>query len=296
MNTLADVPQPCFWLPLWTLAWREVVRFFRQKNRVVGALGTPLVFWLLFGLGLRNSFQPPETSLPATGAGVVSVASVPGGQAQEATRSPARMDYLEYFYPGTLVLILLFASIFSTISIIEDRKEGFLQGVLVSPVPLFALVLGKLIGGTVVGVVQALLFLFLAPALGIAVSAASLGVTAALLCLVGFGLTGLGFLIAWKMDSVAGFHAIMNLLLMPMWLLSGAFFPAAGAHAWIRGLMTINPLTYGLAAIRHALYAADLARVPDLPSLGTSALVSAAFALAMVLATALIAHGRETGR
>ena len=89
---------PGFVLPAWSLARREVVRFFRQRNRVIGALGTPIVFWLLFGFGLKDSFRPPS--------------------------APEGMNYLEYFFPGTLILILLFTSIFATISIIEDRREG----------------------------------------------------------------------------------------------------------------------------------------------------------------------------
>src|SRR5205085_9228694 len=123
---------------------REVVRFLRQRSRIVGALGTPVVFWLLLGFGVGNSFTP-------------------GGQ-------KIAMRYQEYFFPGTVVLILLFTAIFSTISIIEDRKEGFLQAVLVAPVPRSAFVLGKLLGGTSLAFGQAVLFMLLSPLVGISVS------------------------------------------------------------------------------------------------------------------------------
>src|SRR5688500_16516645 len=111
-----------FLLAMITLWRREMVRFLRQRSRIVGALGSPLIFWLLLGSGVGSSFR--SAAGPA---------------------SPS-MDYMEYFFPGTITLVLLFTAIFSTISIIEDRKEGFLQAVLVAPIPRSAFVLGKLLG------------------------------------------------------------------------------------------------------------------------------------------------------
>ena len=174
----------------------------------------------------------------------------------------------EYFFPGTVVLILLFTSIFSTISIIEDRKEGFLQSVLVAPIPRSAFVLGKLLGGTTLAVMQGVLFMLLAPLVHIPFYAipAALG----MLALVAFGLTALGYIIAWKMDSTQGFHAIMNLVLIPMWLLSGSVFPASGAPGWLRWVILVNPLTYGLAAVRSSIYGVQRAAAMNLPSFSVS--------------------------
>ena len=124
-------------LAVYTLWWREQVRFFRQRSRVFGAFVQPLLFWALFGAGLQASFRPPA-----------------GG---------GTMSYLEYFFPGTVVLILLFTAIFSTISVIEDRREGFLQSVLVAPVSRSTLVLGKILGGTTLALVQGTLLLALGP-------------------------------------------------------------------------------------------------------------------------------------
>lgn len=212
-------------LPALTLWQREIVRFLRQRDRVVGALVTPVVFWLLLGAGLGRSFQ--------------------AGQGH---------GYLEYFFTGTVVMILLFTAIFSTISIIEDRREGFLQSVLVAPVGRLAIVLGKLLGGASLAMLQGMLFLLLAPVVGVPVILAGLPWLIVAMFLVSFALTGLGFLIAWQLNSSQGFHAIMNLFLIPMWLLSGALFPASGAHAWMAWVMKLNPLTYGVTAIRHGLY------------------------------------------
>lgn len=185
------------------LTRREVVRFLRQRNRVVGALATPLVFWFLIGSGVGRSF------------------SGAGGSA----------SYLQYFFPGTLLLIILFTAIFSTISIIEDRREGFLQGVLVSPIPRSAFVLAKLLGGTLLSLLQCVLLYGLAAAMGLPATPGGFLLFLAAVVLLGLGLTALGYLIAWPLDSTQGFHALMNLVLMPLWFLSGALFPPAARRA-----------------------------------------------------------------
>src|SRR5262249_42133514 len=145
-------------------------------------------------------------------------------------------------------------AIFSTISIIEDRKEGFLQSVMVAPVPRTSIALGKILGGTLLSMLQAVIMLLLASLVGISFTLYSLLLIVIILFLLSFCLTGLGFLIAWKMDSTQGFHAIMNLFLIPLWLLSGALFPASGAATWLGRAMLANPLTYGVAALRQGLY------------------------------------------
>ena len=207
---------------------RDIVRFYRQRSRIVGALGTPIVFWLLLGSGLGSSFRVDPT------------AASEGG-------------YLEYFFPGTLALIILFTAIFSTISVIEDRHEGFLQGVLVAPIPRTAIVLGKILGGTTLAVMQASLFLLLAPLANIHIGWTSLPMMILVLTTLAFSVTGLGFTLAWILDSTQGFHAIMNVVLLPMWLLSGAVFPQTGASGWIQVIMFLNPMTYGVSAIRGVL-------------------------------------------
>lgn len=246
-------------LSLWR---REVVRFVRQRSRIVGALGTPIVFWLLIGSGLGRSFTVEPSG---------------GGSAGDS------MTYLEYFFPGTIALILLFTAIFSTISIIEDRREGFLQGVIASPAPRLAIVVGKVLGSTTLAVGQALLFLVAAPFAGVPIDVGGLALLIVLMIVMAVGLSGLGFLIAWPMDSTQGFHAIMNLFLMPMWFLSGALFPQSGAMSWIGWIMTINPLTYGVAALRRALYEPSHEVAASLPSMGLSVAVIVVFSGLMLV-------------
>ncbi len=244
------------------LCRRELIRFYRQKSRVIGVIGSPLLFWFLIGSGLGNSFRHPG-----------------GGSG---------MSYLEYFFPGTITLIILFTSIFSTISIIEDRREGFLQSVIVSPMPRFGIVLGKVLGGTVLAVGQALLLLVVTPWIGIPMSVASFALVFAILFVLAFGLTALGFLIAWKMDSSQGFHAIMNLFLIPLWLLSGALFPPSGAAAWLSTVMAWNPLSYGIAALRGGLYFGDPAHAGESSALTLSFVVTALFSVIMFAVSTIL--------
>jgi ABC-2 type transport system permease protein len=203
-----------------------MARFFRQRNRVIGALGTPLLFWIFLGSGVGKTFQS-------------------GG--------PMGDGYLLYFFPGSMLLILLFTSIFASISIIEDRNTGFLQSVLAAPTPRINIALGKILGGSTIALVQCLLFYLLAPCAGFSYQWALLPALAAVLFLVAVELSALGYLIAWMTDSVQGFHAMMNLLLMPMWLMSGALFPPEGAAVWMKWLIWLNPAYYGLEAMRRLL-------------------------------------------
>src|SRR5690606_11586130 len=119
---------------------REIVRFLRDRSRVFSSIGQPLIFWLLFAGALRDSFRP------------------------------GNLSYGEYFFVGTLAMIVLFTAIFSTVTVIEDRKEGFLQAVLVAPVPRSAVALGKISGGATLALGHALVFLLLAPLAGVPVT------------------------------------------------------------------------------------------------------------------------------
>lgn len=241
-----------------TLAQREVVRFLRQRNRIVGALGQPIIFWLFLGMGLRGSFSPESAA--------------------------GRVPYEQYFFPGVLAMIVLFTAIFATISVIEDRREGFLQGVLVAPVARIWVVLGKVLGGTILALVQACIFLALAPLAGIKLTVAGVVLSIVLLAVLGIALTSLGLALAWRTDSVQGFHAVMSVFLFPMWFLSGSVFPLDGTPGWLAWIVRLNPLTYGVAALRRLLYIAT--ENPPIPAstagLGLSLAVTMLFAVLML--------------
>jgi ABC-2 type transport system permease protein len=198
-------------------------------------------------------------------------------------------DTLGRFFSGALVLTVMFSAIFSTISIIEDRREGFLLSMLVSPAPRSSLVLGKILGAATLAWIQGLIFLAFAPLAGIRIASAEVLAAAGTIFLISFTLTGLGFVIAWKMDSTAGFHAIMNLLLLPMWMISGALFPLSSAQGWVKAIMWVNPLTYSLSLLDHTL------RMPDVtPGAPVSFVVTLAFGLALLLACSMMAAQKST--
>jgi ABC-2 type transport system permease protein len=250
-------------MPALSLWWREIVRFYRQRSRVVGVIASPVLFWIVIGSGFGTSFKG------GSGAG--------------------NQHYLDYFFPGALIMIVLFTSIFTMMSVIEDRKEGFLLSVLVAPVHRSVIVLGKVLGGTTLATIQGLVFLCFAPALGIHFGLAQFGLIVFDVFLVSFALTALGFIIAWPMDSSQGFHAVINLFLIPLWLLSGALFPLTGASGWIRLLMRINPLTYGTEALRTLLFPAS-----TIFSVSTCLIVLVGFSLVMFVAAFVVANRRTT--
>jgi ABC-2 type transport system permease protein len=251
------------------LAQRELVRFLRQRSRVIGALVTPVVFWALIGTGVGDSFRSPG----------------------------AEASYSNYFFPGAILMIVLFTAIFSTVSVIEDRREGFLQGVLVSAVPRFQIALGKILGGAALASLQAFLFLILAPLAGVSLSWQALPILFGSIVLSSVGLTALGLCLAWPMNSTQGFHVLMNLLLMPMWFLSGALFPLRDSmFAPLKYLMLANPMTYALASFRHATHFDDQALRNTLPPLGLSLVVMLLFTLVMLALASLLVRrqGRTT--
>jgi len=250
--------------PSLSLWWREVVRFYRNRSRVIGVIASPLLFWIVIGSGFGTSFR-------GSGSGA--------------------QHYLDFFYPGALTMIVLFTAIFTMMSVIEDRNEGFLLSVLVAPVNRSVIVLGKVLGGTTLAALQGLMFLVLAPLVGVHFTLASLLLSVLIIFLIAFSLTSLGFIIAWPMDSTQAFHAIINLFLIPLWILSGAMFPLTGASVWIRSLMLINPLTYGTDALRALLFPATT--TPAF-TLTTSLAILGGFTLVMFAIAFAVANRRTT--
>ncbi|HEY6968800.1 MAG TPA: ABC transporter permease [Candidatus Angelobacter sp.] len=263
-NTLA-LPRVNPLLPAFTLWWREIVRFYRQPARVIGVIISPLLFWIVIGAGFGTSLQ---------------------------ARATGQENYLNYFFPGALIMIVLFTSIFTMMSVIEDRNEGFLLSVMVAPVHRSSIVLGKVLGGATLSAFQGLLFLIFAPFIGIRLGIEQFLIVALVVFLTAFALTALGFAIAWRMESTQGFHAIINLFLIPLWLLSGALFPVSGASGWIRVIMEINPLTYALDALQLVMFPAT--HPASILSLWRSIAVMVAFTAVVFLAGFAIANRRTT--
>jgi ABC-2 type transport system permease protein len=208
------------------LVRRDLMRFVREKSRVVGAVVQPLLFWLMIGSGMAGSFR------------------LPGSE---------QVSYLEYFYPGVLVMIVLFSAIFTTMSVIEDRHSGFLQSVLVAPGSRVSVVLGKCLGSTLVALTQGSLFLLLAPLAGFAFAQIHWLPLLTGLVLTCLALCTIGFAVAWWLDSTSAYHVVMSVLLLPLWVLSGSMFPAR-AGSVIGVVIQLNPLSYAVSAVRRGIY------------------------------------------
>jgi ABC-2 type transport system permease protein len=210
---------------------REIVRFLRQPSRVIGTLGTVVMIWIVLGSGFAGSFMAPL----ATG---------------DEVRT---LPYSAYVVPGMAAMVVLFTSIVAAISLIDDRHAGFLQSVLVSPAPAWAVVGSKVAGCALLAVAQGALVLVASPLAGVPLTAAGFVLGLVALGCIALGIGGIGLALAWKIDSVQGFHGVMNLVMMPMWLLSGAFFPVASSAGWLRWVMLLNPMTWATEALRGAL-------------------------------------------
>ena len=164
------------------------------------------------------------------------------------------MNYLDFLAPGIVGMTLLFSATISGVSVIWDKEFGFLKEVLVAPVNRFSIILGRSLGGMTIALVQAFIIVAIAMAMGVKISGISgffLSIVFMILTCATF--TGLGLIIATKLADTEGFMSIMNLVIMPIFFLSGAFFPLQDMPAGIRYIMYINPLMYGVDGLRGAL-------------------------------------------
>ncbi len=211
---------------------REMIRYVRARSRVVTSLITPLLWLIIFGSGFSSS-------LSFGGAG-------------------GSTNYINFLAPGILGMTVLFTSIFSGMSVMFDKEFGFLKEILVAPVSRTSIVIGKALGGTTQASIQALLILALSTFIGVKISG-TLGLAGALVLILvtlfflGMGFVGLGISIASRLENIEGFQVVANLLVLPIFFLSGAFFPVTSLPNWMKALVDINPLAYGVDAMRYAV-------------------------------------------
>lgn len=201
---------------------REIIRFWRDKARIITALIQPAVWLFVVGRGLGSTFRGP----------------VPG------------IDYVKFMFPGVVGMTVLFTSIFSAVSIVWDREFGFLKEVLVAPVSRTAIVVGKALSGSTVATLQGAMILLLAPLVGVRLYPASILGALGLMFLLSFALCSAGILVAARMESMQGFQLIMNFIVMPMYFLSGAIFPLSGLPSWMKALSRVDPLAYGVDGLK----------------------------------------------
>lgn len=236
------------------LWWRDVLKLKREPGRWLGVVAQPVLFWVIIGSGFATTFRLPG----ATG-----------------------LSYLEYFFPGTLVMCVLFTAIFGSISVIEDRQAGFLRSALASPAQPLSLILGKVAGVATIAMVQSALFLLLAPFAEVQFSHVAWPSLVASLAVGSCGLAALNLFMALKLNSPHSYHALMSVLLIPLWILSGALFPLG--ENWLATLASVNPMSYFVAAVRDALGGQAL---PGPPPDVSPLFVLAGFTLVFILLAA----------
>jgi ABC-2 type transport system permease protein len=252
------------WYAVGVLWRRELVHFTREPGRIAAALGQPLLFWILLGAGFGNTMRIGS------------------------------LGYLEFFFPGMILLVVLFGTIFSTITVIEDRQQGFLRAVLAAPTSRASVVLGKALGSATLACFQGALILLLAPTAGIPLTPLSYLAGVAVLFVAAYALSAVGLLLASSTDSASSYHALMSFILLPLWLLSGALFPALGAPIWLEWILRLNPLTYCLQAFRFAIYpAGGLPESGPATPLWLAALVMAGFVVGAHLLALAAARRRD---
>ena len=211
---------------MWSLAFRELIRFFRQKSRLIGAFLTPLLFWLLLGFGID------------------------GASNSSAVGSAA--NFKQFFVPGMMVMAVVFTAIYSAISLIEDRNSGFFQGVIVSPLPRWSWIASKVLGASLIAIFQGFLLLPLAFFTGLKPGLVGIFAILLLFLMMAIFISSLALHFGWKIESVSGFHGIMNTVLMPLWFLSGSTFPIkSGPLLWVARL---NPLSYAVTSFQEILF------------------------------------------
>jgi len=212
----------------YTVWYRDVLRFFSDRMRIVSSLAQPLLFLFVFGVGLSSAMS-----------------TLGGGE----------VDYTLFIYPGILAMNVLFTAVFSAVSVVWDREFGFLKEVLVAPVSRTWVALGKVAGGSTVAMFQGTLPLLLAPLLGVPLSISKLLLLVTLMILGAAMMTSFGLLLAARQRSMEGFQMLMQFILMPMLFLSGAFFPLTDVPSWLELLARLNPVTYMVDAIRQVVLA-----------------------------------------
>lgn len=211
------------WRGLWVVAYREVLRFLADRGRMVSSFAMPLLFLVIFGAGFSKTIG----------------ALAPG------------VNYIQFMFPGIVAMTVLMNSLFSGISVVADKEFGFLKEILVAPISRLGIVLGKAVGGSAIALIQALVLLVLAPVVGVALSARLLLELAPVVVVLSLGLSCLGILIAAFMESQQGFQLLVQVIIFPLIFLAGVFFPTNNVPAWMAFISKINPLTYGVDAIRQ---------------------------------------------
>jgi daunorubicin resistance ABC transporter membrane protein len=211
-----------------SIVWRrELIRFQRDRLRAVTSLIQPLLFLMVLGTGLSS----------------LAKGSMPLG-----------VNFKTFMYPGVVAMSVLFTAIFSAASIVWDREFGFLREMLVAPVSRSSIVIGKCLGGSTIATLQGIVMLALAGLAGVPYNPVLLITLVGEMLLLSFTLTAFGVMMAARITQFQAFMALTQMLVMPLFFLSGALYPLNGLPAWLSVLTRVDPLTYVVGPMRHAVF------------------------------------------
>jgi ABC-2 type transport system permease protein len=257
-------------LGIYTIWYRDVLRFWHDKARMFSAILFPVMFLVIFGSGLQGT-----------------IGLMAGG-----------VNFTQFMFPGIMGMSVLMGSFMSGVSIVWDREFGFLKEVLVAPISRISVAVGRTLGAATVATIQGIIILVLAPILDVPLSVGAVFALIPLMFLLAASMGSMGILLASRVKSTEAFQAIMQMLMFPMIFLSGVFFPMQNLPAWMSFIVKINPATYGVAAIRQMV----LGTIPDSPfniylfghlmSIWENIGVLAVFGLIMIL-LAMWSFGRQ---
>jgi len=244
---------------IYTIWLRENKRFVRYRSRIITSVVTPLLWLIIFGTGLGSAVRF------GTGAA----------------------GYQAFIFPGIIGQTILFTAVFSGVSVIMDRQYGFLKEILVAPISRPSIVFGKALGISTTAMIQGMVLLLLSFIVAVPMTPIIFLESVGVILLISLGLSGLGLLISSFTDSMEGFNLIMSFIVLPIFLLSGALFPITGLPSWLQVAVYINPLTYGVDALRNIIL--NEAVLP----LYVDVIVVALFAVMMIMISALVFSKKE---
>ena len=210
---------------VYTIWYRDILRFWHDKMRMISSIALPLLFLIVFGGGLSSR-------MGLLGPGI---------------------DFAQFIFPGIIGMTVLMSSFMAGVSLVWDREFGFLKEVLVAPISRISVAVGKALGAATVAMLQGIIILLFAPLIGVSLSVWTVLALLPLMFLLAASMGSLGILLATRIRSMEAFQAVMQMVMFPMIFLSGVFFPMDGLPVWMSVLVKINPATYGIAPIRQVV-------------------------------------------
>ena len=260
-----------FYRAVWVNAYRELKRYVNNRSRAISSFLMPILFLVVFGAGFNKALG---NLVPGT-------------------------DFIQYMYPGIIAMAVFQTSLFSGLSIVWDREIGFLREVLVAPLPRGGIIIGKAAGSAITAVIQGLVMLIIAPFVGVHLTVLAVIELIPILIIISMAISGLGLLVGSRLRSQQSFQTVVQVLVFPLIFASGAFFPLNSVPGWLVDIARVNPLTYGVDALRHLFLGSQAASALGISlfghvlSMAQDMLIVAALGVVLLTITAVLFNKRD---